>query len=109
MTRRRSILAEAESLVHGARREAYSHPFDDYTRAGYLMAPLLQRYARVAGRSRTLVPVPPEVACSLMLAVKISRECHRHKRDNLTDIAGYAQCLDLIAERRSTIVKRGRK
>ena len=31
-----------------------------------------------------------------MIAVKISRECNAHKRDNLVDIAGYAACADKV-------------
>lgn len=33
-----------------------------------------------------------------MIAVKISRECHRPKRDNRVDIAGYAEVLDMVIE-----------
>ena len=34
-----------------------------------------------------------------MIGVKISRETHRPKRDNLVDIAGYAQTVAMIRER----------
>ena len=35
-----------------------------------------------------------------MIAVKISRECHRPKRDNRVDIAGYAEALDMVVNYR---------
>jgi hypothetical protein len=33
-----------------------------------------------------------------MICVKLSRESHQHKRDNLVDIAGYAAALDRLYE-----------
>jgi len=45
------------------------------------------------------VPVTPQQAILCMIAVKISRESRKAKRDNRTDIAGYAECLDMIEER----------
>ena len=33
-----------------------------------------------------------------MVGVKMSREVHRHKRDNLVDIAGYAECIEQAAQ-----------
>lgn len=35
-----------------------------------------------------------------MVAVKISRQCHMPKRDNLVDGAGYFNCLDMIGQER---------
>jgi len=32
-----------------------------------------------------------------MIAVKLARQAHRHKRDNLVDIAGYARTAAMIA------------
>ena len=81
-----SILVEADSLVNGPRRRAYGHPREDYGRAAKMFAAILG------------VDVTPSQAILCMVAVKISRECHRPARDNRVDIAGYAKCLDLVAE-----------
>jgi hypothetical protein len=35
----------------------------------------------------------------MMVAVKLSREVNKHKRDNLTDAAGYAECASMVADR----------
>ena len=35
-----------------------------------------------------------------MIAVKISRESRIGKRDNRVDMAGYAECLDMVREER---------
>ena len=32
-----------------------------------------------------------------MIAVKLARQAHRHKRDNLVDIAGYARTAAMVA------------
>lgn len=85
-----TILQEAQRLVHGDRRKDYGHPAEDYGRTARLWEAILG------------VPqgtISPRTACLMMAAVKISREVNAHKRDNLTDLAGYAACADLCAER----------
>ena len=42
----------------------------------------------------------PEQVPLCMIAVKISRECHEPKRDNMIDIAGYAETLDMTHQRK---------
>lgn len=91
-----SAVGEAYRLVHGARQAGYGHPGDDFTRTGRMWAPLLERWAE-----DTSEPVPPEVVALCLVAVKMSRECHVHKRDNLVDGAGYFECADLIWKRRA--------
>jgi hypothetical protein len=83
-----SITQEEHRLVHGARGTDYGHPIEDFTRTG-------QMWAAILG----LPVVTPEQVALCMIAIKISRECHRPKRDNLVDIAGYAETLDMVRER----------
>lgn len=85
-----SILQEAHRLVHGDRQAAYSHPIDDYTRTG-----------RMWGAILGIPDIDPRICCLMMAAVKVSRETHKHKRDNLTDLAGYAACAKMVAERQA--------
>lgn len=85
-----TILEEAQRLVHGERQAAYSHPIDDYTRTG-----------RMWGAILGIGDIDPRICCLMMAAMKISRETHKHKRDNLTDLAGYAACAKMVAERQS--------
>ena len=85
---RETILEEAQRLVHGNRGADYGHPADDYARTGRLWGAILG-----------LPDIDPRICCLMMAAVKISREVNKHKRDNLTDLAGYAECANMVAER----------
>jgi hypothetical protein len=84
-----TILQEAQRLVHGDRGADYGHPIDDYARTG-----------RMWGAILGIPDIDPRLCCLMMGAMKISRETNKHKRDNLTDLAGYAECADMIAQRK---------
>jgi hypothetical protein len=87
-TEKVNILLEADNLVNGARQDSYGHPIDDYTRTAGLMSHLLD--------TKLKEPLTAEDAILCMCAVKLSREVNKHKRDNLVDLAGYAQCLQMV-------------
>jgi hypothetical protein len=81
-----SILTEAQRIVNGPRRETYGHPKDHHGRTAQLWSAYLG------------FTVKPEDVGMLFILDKMQREKHLHKRDNLTDIAGYAQVVQLIHE-----------
>lgn len=79
-------LVEAQKIINADRQWDYGHPIDDYSRTANMWGEImgkegLSAYQAVLG----------------MIAVKISREVHKPKRDNRLDIAGYAGCLEKIA------------
>lgn len=84
----KSVLTEAEGLVHGDRNASYGHPLDDFRRTAKMWSAILG------------VEVQPEKVGLCMIAVKLSRECHRPKRDNLVDIAGYAETVEWAKDER---------
>lgn len=84
-----TALQEAQRLVYGDRGEAYGHPLDDYERTAAIWSAILGH------------PVTAEQAILCMIGVKISRECHRPKRDNRVDVCGYAECLQRVADERA--------
>ena len=86
-----TILEEAQRLVHGDRGDSYGHPIIDYGRTG-----------RIWGAILGIPDIDPRLCCLMMAGVKISREVQGHKRDNLTDLAGYAECAQMVAERQAT-------
>lgn len=88
-----TILQEAQRLVHGDRGASYGHPIDDYTRTG-----------RMWGAILGIPDIDPRICCLMMAVMKVSREVNKHKRDNLVDLAGYAECGAMVADRQSESV-----
>lgn len=83
-----TILEEAQRLVHGNRGADYGHPADDFMRTGRLWGAILG-----------IGDIDPRLCALMMAAMKISREVNKPKRDNRVDLAGYAECADMIAAR----------
>ena len=81
-----TICQEADYLVSEDRGSDYGFPYDDFSRTG-----------RIWGAVLGIPDVAPEKVGLCMIGVKLSREIHKHKRDNLTDMAGYAKTVDMIA------------
>lgn len=88
-----NVLEEANRLVHGPRGADYGHPATDYEATAQMWRALIKR------RYGVDVPLTPDFACLLMIAVKLSREAGKHKTDNLIDAAGYAECAQMCVER----------
>ena len=84
----KSILKEADELVNGERNADYGHPLDDFTRTGKMWAAILGH------------KVTAEQVGLCMIALKISRECNKPKRDNMLDAAGYAQTVEMCKDER---------
>lgn len=89
-----TILEEAQRLVHGARQADYDHPAVDYKATGRMWGAILERHLGIE-----VADIDPRICCLMMAAVKLSREAGKHKRDNLTDCAGYSECAQMIADR----------
>ena len=83
-----SILTEAHGLVHGDRQASYGHPAVDFGRTAGL--------ANILLASKLKSDLGPEDIATLMVCVKLSRECHEHKRDNLVDACGYLECRERV-------------
>jgi len=84
-----SVLTEAAEVTSGERQKDYGHPRDDFARTAVMWNGLL------AAKLRAAISAMDVPLC--MIAVKLAREAHRHKRDNLVDIAGYARTGAMVA------------
>lgn len=89
---RKSVLLEADGLVHGDRNASYGHPLDDMDRTAGMVSAMLGH--------KLMEPLTAEDIALIMCQVKISRQMNKAKRDNCVDLAGYAECLDWIIEER---------
>ena len=89
-----TILEEAQRAVHGERGDAYGHPFLDFSRTGRMWGAILSSWAKSSSGDE---PVPPNLVGLCMVALKLSREVNKPKRDNRVDMAGYAETVDMIA------------
>lgn len=89
-TTKESILHEAHRLVTGDRGQAYGHPAKDLGRTAKMVSALLS--------DKLKEDLVAEDIAKIMIAVKLSRETNKPKRDNRSDMAGYALVLDMIVE-----------
>lgn len=88
-----NVLEEANRLVHGDRDEAYGHPFDFFSRVAAMWSAMLG------------VQVTAEQVGLLMGAFKLARQCHKLGVDNLIDLAGYAETVNMVIEERARRAK----
>ena len=80
----KTILKEAEELIYGERAKSYGSVLKNFTRTA-------QMWSAILGTTVTASQVG-----MCMIAIKISRQCHKESRDNLIDIAGYAGTLEKL-------------
>ena len=76
-----SILQEAELIVNGERAQAYGPVKDSFNR-------IAQMWSVVLGTT-----VTAEQVGLMLITMKVARQVNASKRDNLVDIAGYAECI----------------
>jgi hypothetical protein len=87
LPKKETILEEAARLVNGPRRAEYGHPQDNFSDIAKLWRVLL-RDERITAEN--------VVQC--MIAFKLCRAKQGYTRDTAVDIAGYAQCWELVNE-----------
>lgn len=91
MSKKLNVLQEANKLVNGIRDEQYGLPHLNWGDTAEMMTAYLH--------SRELLPRDKSLdahdGAMLMICTKLSREGNMRNRDNLVDIAGYAN----VAER----------
>lgn len=87
------VLDEAKRLISGDRNASYGPPTQDFRRTADVLSALGYRRTEYGGDGTRYVSLVPSDVAILVSAVKLSRLMHsRGKRDNWTDLAGYAGC-----------------
>ena len=82
------VLIEAHQLINNERNVDYDHPLDNFNR-------IKKGWEVIFG-----FEITEEQVGLAMTWVKIAREVHRHKRDNLVDGAGYLGTVDMVITER---------
>ncbi len=85
-----TIFDEAEAIVGGDRQQDYGGPRGSFDRIALTWTAILG------------CPVTGEQVGLCMIGLKLVRESHRHKHDNLVDIAGYLKCLQQMTSTESS-------
>lgn len=81
LKKKQSILAEAETLINGPRKDSYGPVEKSFNRIAELATIF-------TGHKLTGVDI-----AWIMIALKLGREISSHSRDNLVDLAGYTGLL----------------
>lgn len=84
----KNVCQEADEIAGqgGDRMRDYGHPLDNHQRIADGWAVLLGR------------PVTAKQAALCMMWLKLAREMHSPKRDNMVDLCGYAKCYEMIVD-----------
>ena len=82
----KTLAEEAVQVVTGPRQAAYDHPRRNFQRIADLWSPILG------------MKVTPEQVALCCVQIKVAREIHAHKRDNIVDAIGYLLTLDACME-----------
>lgn len=86
-----SILTDAEAIIYGDREQTYGNPGAN-----------LERIANLWNAFIANKPEPgltPDDVAMMMVLLKIAREQHQHKPDNLIDGCGYLALIERIHEK----------
>lgn len=91
------ITLEAHGLVFGDRNRDYGHPIEDFSRTAAFWT------AYLGDKLKPGEIVTAEDVGILMCLLKLSRQRNREKRDNLVDLAGYAETVQRIIDCRKGV------
>ena len=83
----KSALQSAHELIYSERQKQYGNFKDNMTRLSNLF------------ESMTDIKLTEKQCTKFLIALKLSRESTKHKRDNLIDLVGYVALLDDMYER----------
>lgn len=89
-----NILLEANEITGngGERNDSYDHPIHNFSKIADSWSVLLR------DKLKDGATISPRNVVHLMVAMKLVRDTHKPKRDNILDIAGYARCAERLSE-----------
>jgi hypothetical protein len=94
MTTKETILIEASRIVDGDREQTYGHPAKNFENTALIWSGILG------------IPVSVNQVALCMVGLKLARQAHEDKRDNLVDGAGYLRCIEKAQDAGYPIMKK---
>ncbi len=97
---KRSILEEAQEIIHGDRNRDYGHPLDNHECTAGMFGWYMRRRVDCCGDEAEVL-MDAEAVCVFNILQKISRLANTPgHRDSLMDIAGYAGNIEMVTDER---------
>lgn len=81
-----SYIQQAIDVVTGDRQDAYGNPKADFEGIALIWSGILNQ--------KLQQPIRAEEVALMMIGLKLRREAHKHKDDNIIDMHGYGICLE---------------
>lgn len=81
-----SYIQQAIDVVTGDRQESYGNPKTDFEGIALIWSGILNQ--------KLQQPIRAEEVALMMIGLKLRREAHKHKDDNIIDMHGYGICLE---------------
>lgn len=81
-----SYIQQAIDVVTGDRQESYGNPKADFEGIALIWSGILNQ--------KLQQPIRAEEVALMMIGLKLRREAHKHKDDNIIDMHGYGICLE---------------
>lgn len=98
MANKKSVLQEAEELIHGARQQTYSHPYIDFGRTAKMLSGLLK------SKLKEGVEIDIEEVPLIMVCVKLSRLIATPgHRDSMVDGPGYFGTYEMVMDKKAEL------
>lgn len=88
----KSILEEAQEITTNNRQSDYGHPSEDFDATAKIWNVIIKR------RHKINIELTAEDVALMMIGLKLSRECNKHKRDNRVDMIGYVNTLEMVLD-----------
>jgi len=83
-----SYVQDAIKVVTGDRQDSYGNPMADFKGTALIWTGILQH--------KLHAPITAEDVPLMMIGLKLRREAHRAKEDNIVDAHGYLHCLQWL-------------
>lgn len=92
-----TVTQEAERIVYGDREQTYGHPSKNFAATAVMWEAYLQAKYEIGGDYKIPCIEPDDVAM-MMVLLKIARQAHQYKRDNIVDGIGYLACIQKMRD-----------